>query len=1285
MVGGLAIVVGFVLTLLLAVLLLTPTVDLTRFKTPIEELLTAEVGASVSIQKLRLTISLWPTARLEGLRISKIDAAGSTEIGRIDALEVKAGVLGLLRHEIAIKRLGANGVMLHAAPLIELARNLPAASESPYEVTAIDEFELRSTRVLLQDQEVTQPWMVIEQLNGGISRSRPLELEGSGRIKEVHFELSAQGTMLPGEEATGGRLPLSAQVELGDSRLDIQGSLDPENTDFAVKAALEWAGTDWREPFSIIDLSPPDIGPFQLSTTLTVTSATVVLQQLEALFGATDLRGDLQLDLAEDRPRLSGSLTSHQADLSPWTDESTRPLRDATRDMPKPDFDQEIPLEWLDSLDLDLELQIDEITGLPVSVEDVSAHPTLDRHGFASSLEMLYAGAKLDGSLELQDDGAITTLGIDLSIARLDLEEIKRWTAVKEPINGKVGRLHLTSTSRGRTIRELLYGTVGQLQVGDTTIALENPEQDRQVEYKVHRLVLGLLPDHRFSALMQSTVIGKDLRLEIDGRSPADWSLQRPWQARIALQGPSSHALFEGELTPLLESPTVDMSFLAEGDPLGDMSELLGVSDDADFPFHFAGRIQFDGEHRLIRLDSGRIGENELTARIERLSSEPDDPLQIDLDFSLLIPGQLAQLGEAISATPLGEGAVVDVPALPTGVYLRAADIGLSIERMVRKPTDITSVDAQFIIRDGKLEKAPFQFRLDQAKFRGDLSLDLRGEIPSAEVDIEAEKVDLGDLLELDRLIEGLTASVDSLQLEASVSGRTLRGMILREASYKATATGIVLEIPGIDPESTIDIEIESADVVAPAGQAAELVAVGYLEEAPIQVQLIGQPPDDEFTRLPFSLIATGAELRLEADGHVPLPLSFAGTKFSFTLTGPGFDAFNTVTGYGFPPLGPIVFKGGLALEKRLFALDPLHIQAGESDLEGKIILDLRERVPRFEVDLTSKRLKLDEYLAFELGSLLADDPTAPDDPETKVATDLKKLDLGITKSVKKNFDFETLHRANGFLTLRIEEVGWADQVSQGVVIEGLLDDGYLTIGPASLDLTQGLLEARFDLLILEDEVDAQFDLRVENLEYGPIVEVLAPEEAGDGMLSLDLGLRSQFASFQDVMADADGHIDFTLAPEHISSRMLDLWASGLFTSIFSVVNPGSESRVNCIVVRSNLADEQLLLEEFILDTTRIRARGEGVLELDDLTIDVKLTPRPKRRSFINLATPARITGPVQDPSVSLQAGGIARTAFRLYLWFITIYRELLRKPLPADGSDICLPPPRRTLAVDQP
>ena len=96
--------------------------------------------------------------------------------------------------------------------------------------------------------------------------------------------------------------------------------------------------------------------------------------------------------------------------------------------------------------------------------------------------------------------------------------------------------------------------------------------------------------------------------------------------------------------------------------------------------------------------------------------------------------------------------------ALMTGAVPIAADKpDDSPERLleqIRKPqfdpgrtVEVTNLTFEGQIREGRLKKSPFTATVGKVPFEGGISLDLRGQVPVATLDIRSENADVGSLL----------------------------------------------------------------------------------------------------------------------------------------------------------------------------------------------------------------------------------------------------------------------------------------------------------------------------------------------------------------------------------------------------------------------------------------------------------------------------------------------------------------------------------------------------------
>ena len=241
------------------------------------------------------------------------------------------------------------------------------------------------------------------------------------------------------------------------------------------------------------------------------------------------------------------------------------------------------------------------------------------------------------------------------------------------------------------------------------------------------------------------------------------------------------------------------------------------------------------------------------------------------------------------------------------------------------------------------------------------------------------------------------------------------------------------------------------------------------------------------------------------------------------------------------------------------------------------------------------------------------------------------------------------------------------------------LENGHLEIEPFTVVLPEGSIDLRVEVAAIDDLLDISFEALIEHLDYGPLLERLDPANEAEGILSLNSRLRSQAPALEEMLVYADGHLDFTLYPENFSTTVFDLWATHLTAALLPTLDSGPGPRLNCVVGRFTVEGGLMKPDSLLIDTSRIRVRGKGNIDLPSGRLKLTLKPRPKTRGLINLATPVRVTGRLDDPSIGISTSGLARTFFRISVWFWTMYLELLRKPLPADGSDICVDPPPRT------
>ena len=640
---------------------------------------------------------------------------------------------------------------------------------------------------------------------------------------------------------------------------------------------------------------------------------------------------------------------------------------------------------------------------------------------------------------------------------------------------------------------------------------------------------------------------------------------------------------------------------------------------------------------------------------------------------SLLDPDELTLLVDPIVEIDSTDDRVeIESPILARDLRIEQADIHLVVERVLRQPMDITDFETSLRFRNGHLEDSPFSLSLGETSFRGALALDLTGDLPEARLRLTAEQVDLGNLLAQEELAADIELTVERLEVDYVTRGTTPSELFnrskiqanLERARWRVTepATGKALEIL-----------IDRAEITGSELQPFELEAAGTINEAPFEVAGTLDLPTttgEKKKALPVTLTATAAGARLDITTAIDLPLDRKHLSAELRLAGERLDTLAPLVGSDLPAVGPYHLSTDLEVTENSYALPNLEIRIDDSNLQGKISLTYGDERPYLSADFSSSRLDLEDLFGRQV---LADAGASPKStPSSRPKRD--KSDEPRNPVVTA----ELLRSADALITARVEAVRSRGQHRGGGQLTARLENGHLEITPLTVALPEGSVDVRLDINAIDDLLDIDLQTQIGHLDYGALLRRVDPDSNVKGALTLNSRLQASSPSLEEVIVYADGHLDFTLYPENYSTALFDLWATHLLAVLVPTLDSGSRPQLNCVVGRFTVKSGLMTPDQLLIDTSRIRVKGKGKIDLRTGRLKLALKPRPKSRGFISLATPVKVTGRLDDPSIRLSTTGLAKTFFRLSMWLWTAYLELLRKPLPADGADVCVDPPPR-------
>ncbi len=1217
-------ILGLLLLLVVSVLIFRPTFNLERLRPRIESALTETIGAPVSIRDTRLRTSLWPTLAVSDVRLATIDQQGSSDIARVGRLEAQISLLPLLRRRLAIQRLRIEGVALEARSALALVSHEGQNKEgtSGWALVAVKELEGVDIVVHYDSAEDRPHELDVASVTGGVSQTKPFELKLIGRLDEAKLRVDLEGPPIGDLLDPPTVLPLTAELELGEL--------------FA-------------------------------STQIRASPSRFILEDLQGELDESPYSGSLDIELATDRPSISGALDLERLRLSRWLpDKKADTTSDAIEPVsPRESISRiEVPYDLLEVLDVDLDLGVDRIDGLPLVVEGLDTHIGLQSGELDLPVSLELEGAQVEARAKID---AENRLSLDSELTGFPLDRLQALSNDLTPLSGSIGNLSLTATTTGPHLAALIEQFSADLEVESSSLLLTAPHNDRQLDLEIRSLKVRRRPAERLRIDLQGSLLGQSLHLISNSQNLIDLEIGKPWPVDLSVQSLSLDSQLSATLTPNNAAPIISAEFRITGDRLADLHDWLGIPEHLDVAFGLAGTGYLAPRGSRVSIADGWLGQSRFSAELS-FAESPTNHLSVDIEVSNLDLPELTSLAqrledERISNAPLS----LDLPILPTSIKLPDTDLEVTVARIVRRPKDIVDLDMSAEIIEGRLEPSTLSFQAGNSRIRGTAQLDWVEEMPQIDLDLQGDNLDVADWLDTDLIADGLTIRADGIDLAFRSKGRTLRRLLSLASDWRIAGQGIEATMPLELSDDDVELYLDELEIEAPEGQAMSADAVGSLNGLKVDLSAEASPaPGFEFgDDLPIEVIATFDDIHTGLQGAIGFPLDIYGQQLRLSLDAPMLSSFNRLLETDLPAVGPVRFAASLIPMASGFDLDIEDLEVGGSALGGSISLDTTGERLRADATLDTTRLQLNDYLP----------EPAEASNEKDGATDLRSDPIRFPDVL------EWLRAFDGSLSLAIDELVWGDQVGGGGSIRAQLEGGHLTLSELDLVQQDSEVELQADLILTDSGLETELGLRLDEFRYGPLAQAINPNAEEDGTVAIDTAVRMNGKTLDELIASGSGHFDFTLYPHAVNTEVLDLWAAGI-SSVLRVFNPNQESVLNCITGRFSIADGIMTADSSFLDTSQIRARGKGEIDLPRNRIQMKFQPRPKRRTFLNLATPVRVSGPLQDPDMRVGLKGLAGTAFRIYTWAITVFFEVFRQPLPADGADICVAPDPRVEVV---
>jgi uncharacterized protein involved in outer membrane biogenesis len=555
-----------------------------------------------------------------------------------------------------------------------------------------------------------------------------------------------------------------------------------------------------------------------------------------------------------------------------------------------------------------------------------------------------------------------------------------------------------------------------------------------------------------------------------------------------------------------------------------------------------------------------------------------------------------------------------------------------------------------------------------------------------AQLKLSAQNINLGAVGRWLGLDKELKISAGDIGLDATLRGRSLAD-VLKYSVFKLEVRDGLWLMREPSTQKLVNLIIKKGVIQAGRNKPISASLAGSLRKIPLDVEITSLKLADfakPITRLSLSVKARIGKLKVRVDGQLAAPLASGQSLFNISLAGQRLDHMNQMLRVKLPGLGPYDISGRLGVSSAGYKLDGLKIHVGKSDLVGQASISAPGKRPLLKMKLTANILRLDDFIPPKLKQRhVRIYPGATSKSRTKPAKPAAKPEPGweIKTDRQRNRIESILSRAvlnslDGSLELKVGQVLSGKDKLGGGVLRARLHNGRLDLNPVRLDIPGGSLKLTASYQHAAGEVEAAITAKMDRFDYGVLARRMDPKSAMDGLVSVAVNLKSRAKERTDLMANASGRLIFAAWPKGRAAGLFDVWAINLLSAIVSDLTNKEKSKVNCLVCDLEMKNGVMKQRDIIIDTTKMRVKGEAEINFKTEMVNAYLDPEAKKAQFFSLSAPIRIKGSFADFDTRIATGGMTTSAIRFLTspFFAPLLRLFGDSP-PADGSDVCVEP----------
>jgi len=322
---------------------------------------------------------------------------------------------------------------------------------------------------------------------------------------------------------------------------------------------------------------------------------------------------------------------------------------------------------------------------------------------------------------QLMVAGADAGSGIELALSATDAR-LGEQLAALTGIRGHFQHLGLQASVSGDGEASFVNRLALALQVSGAELSYGNAAGEQPVDVALDELAVTLPAGEAVTMRARGILLDELFSVEFTAGGLEALLLEETWPVTLSVTGSGAVLDISGPLAVVPANTISRLHVGLYGERIGDLAAWLGVSPCAEGAYKLRGQL-------ILAEDIGRLQFLQIQTDGTRLNGEldwsGDDQIALlhaVLHFEELDPADIDALMPLVSRGPdddAARGVAINMPVLPRRVEIINADVDLTIAHIPLKLVNITDASLSARLREGQLQRSPFNVQIGETRFQG--------------------------------------------------------------------------------------------------------------------------------------------------------------------------------------------------------------------------------------------------------------------------------------------------------------------------------------------------------------------------------------------------------------------------------------------------------------------------------------------------------------------------------------------------------------------------------------